>query len=222
MGMELRFGENSIVILGQEYSPSGLNPDFLRSSGIVSSDWELEDQPVTTPVASQVTFTNSVSVSLDLVKLQIRDTLPPTDLTQSDVPHVASRYAKQLAFNRHKAVGINFVGFVENPDAQRLVLDRFVLPVSWDNEHLKGAGIVYLYELPDAVLRYRIDNGTFQAAGETKQQQGLLLNANFHTNIPSGLSIEETGKQVQDAISQFEKRYEYFVRMTEALLESEG
>ena len=222
MGMELQIGENSIVVLGQEYSPSGLNPDFLRSSGIVKPDWELEDQPVTTPVASQVTFANGISVVLELGRLQIRDSLPPNDLIESEVPNIALRYIKHLAFNRHKAVGINFVGFLEHSNAQKLILDRFVHSISWDNEHLKSAGIAYQYELSDATLRYRIDSGKFQAAGDTRPQQGLLVNGNFHLDIPSGLSIEQTGEQVEETISRFEKRYEYFISMTKALFESEG
>ena len=46
----------SMVLIADNIDPSMINPVFLRNSGIVDSDLQTEQPPISTPVFSQVTF----------------------------------------------------------------------------------------------------------------------------------------------------------------------
>ena len=60
MTQALEIQELAIVITAKNYDPSLLNPNFLKYSGIIPTDWELARQPVVSNRASQIVFNNGI------------------------------------------------------------------------------------------------------------------------------------------------------------------
>jgi hypothetical protein len=54
--------ELSIAITAKSLNPAMLTVDFLKYSGIVPPDWELNGQPVLNPNYAQVNFQNGISI----------------------------------------------------------------------------------------------------------------------------------------------------------------
>ncbi|MFM6738339.1 MAG: hypothetical protein ACKPJT_23095, partial [Microcystis panniformis] len=54
--------EFSIAITAKSLNPAMLTVDFLKYSGIVPPDWELNSQPVLNPNYAQVNFQNGIGI----------------------------------------------------------------------------------------------------------------------------------------------------------------
>src|SRR4051812_37800748 len=111
--MAPQFVQFSTVVVGKSHNPTLLNPDFLAIREIVPSSWGWEVGPnlFTTPAASQVVYSNAVSVFVDPTKLQVVDLA--NDPTTSKIVDIAKAYVKTLPHIRSVGVGINFQSVVE-------------------------------------------------------------------------------------------------------------
>lgn len=62
MSQALFVQEIGISIAAKDLNPSALNPDFLKYSDIIPSDWELARPPVYTNRMVQIVFKNGLSL----------------------------------------------------------------------------------------------------------------------------------------------------------------
>jgi hypothetical protein len=62
MSQSLITQEFGIIIAAKNHKPTILNPDFLKYSGIVPTEWELARQPIYTQSVSQVAFINGIVI----------------------------------------------------------------------------------------------------------------------------------------------------------------
>ena len=60
----------SVVVTAGFHNPSILNPDFLKSRGIVPMDWEPK-RTITTPQFSTIQFHNGIKWTVDQSKLTV-------------------------------------------------------------------------------------------------------------------------------------------------------
>jgi hypothetical protein len=218
--MKLRIVNTSVVVRGQDYNPSILNPDFLKSEKIVDEDWELSEQPLSTPVVSLVKFANGIVFVTEIGKVQVQDNKPPEDLYTSEVPALTRRYIGKLKYIRHTAVGINVTGFVDHSAAGNFLIEKFLQPGNWRHENLEGVNLKLVYSLPEASLNITLDRGTVTFADEEINRNGILLNANYHIDT-TGDSLESTLREVDTAISRASEYYEHFFDIMKTIFDLE-
>ena len=111
-----------MVLTADNLDPSMINPDFLRHSGVVDSDRQTEQPPISTPAFSQVTFEGGLAVIAQpdrFAFVQQGETLA-RDIA---IPNIARRFLEKVPHPAYKGIGINPTGVKpldDGPGAWRL------------------------------------------------------------------------------------------------------
>jgi hypothetical protein len=58
----LQIQELAIAIIAKNINPTVLNTDFLKYTGVIPSDWELERSPVYANGVAQIIFSNGLAI----------------------------------------------------------------------------------------------------------------------------------------------------------------
>lgn len=200
--MKLSLLNSSVVVLANAHNPTILHPVFLVTQGIVPKEWNLAEPPVCTPAISVVKFANEIVFTAESSKLVILDNAPKLE---TPIPDLCRKYMELLPHVRYTAVGINFAGFVECPDPQRWLVERFVKEGAGNDKQLQpvAVGIKFVYSLERGVLNFSCDPGSVNNTGENVDRPCVLINANYHLPIRSEKATEET----LAALSTFKKLF---------------
>lgn len=210
--MNLEILNTSVVVLAKQHNPTILHPSFLVSEEIVPSDWEVDEPPVSTPVFAIVKYKNGIVFNVDENKFQVTDNQIKDDFRKSQVSDLACKYAQKLPHVNYKAVGINFKGFVECAKPETIIIDRFLKPgvANFNSNRPKAFGLRIVYELADARLRLSCDSGRVKRAENEKERNGILIDANYHMDLP-GNDVRE---EIKEAILLFSEYCDNFVNVT--------
>lgn len=213
---KLEILNTSVVVLAKHHNPTILHPSFLSSEGIVPSDWELADQPVSTPVFAMVKYKNGIVFNVEQNRFQVRQDEPKDDAGESELPSLAYKYVQKLPHVKYEAVGINFKGFIECADPETLVMDRFLkLGIAdFDGTHPEASSFRFVYRLDRVRLRLSFDSGKVKRADDEKDRNGILIDANYHTDI-AGHNIQQ---EIQAASSLYGVHYDHFVKAIKGIL----
>lgn len=199
----IRLVNVSIVIVGQngqDYQPPLLTPEFLKSKKIVGKKWELAEQPIMTPVVSVLKYTNGIVFIMELNKIQVIDNKPES--LSGEVQSIADGFLTNLPISRHIGVGVNFVGIQERSDASDALAENFVQSGSWIDSNLTSVAIRFAYTFDDVLLRIGFDKGRAILA-DGREVEGILVEANYHVDIPTTLSLEASTRAAKKAIERF-------------------
>ena len=71
----LEIQEIGIIITAKKLNVGILSVDFLKTSGIIPQDWELQNKPVKAPNAVQLAFKNGVNLVAQPGKIFFSETL---------------------------------------------------------------------------------------------------------------------------------------------------
>ena len=130
MSQALITQEFGIIIAAKNHKPTILNPDFLKYSGIVPTEWELARQPIYSQNISQVAFTNGVAIVAEPTRIMFIEAIENKAVKEISVPNIAKKYISALPNVEYEAVGINprgYVAFEKEQDAARLFLTETLL-----------------------------------------------------------------------------------------------
>ena len=99
----------SVALVADNVEPSMINPDFLRHNGIVGSDLQTEQPPVSTPLFSQVVFQGGLTVTAqpNLFDFSQRGEELTEDVVSADI---ARRFLEKVPSPHYRAIGINPTG----------------------------------------------------------------------------------------------------------------
>ena len=200
----------SVVVLAEVHNPTILHPAFLVAQEIVPSDWELADLPVCTPAISVVKFTNNILLTAEIPKFQVVDN-SPTPATP--IPGLAVRYIEKLPHVRYTAVGINISGYVQCPQPEAFLLDRFIKHGPWADAKLKPdtLGVQLTYPVEQGKLNLKCEPGTVHKTQGKTELPVLLINANYHI----GLAAERALAEAKSAIELLPQRLAHFDEITQ-------
>ncbi|KYC34735.1 hypothetical protein WA1_49285 [Scytonema hofmannii PCC 7110] len=164
-----------IVVAAKNHSPSILNPDFLKCSGIVPQDWNLARQPIYTNNAAQVIFTNGISIIAEPNRVIFMEPIGDKTMSELNIAEIARKYVQTLPNVEYEAVGINprgYVSFASSPDAARLYMAETLLsPGAWqesgDSPMRASLNLVYKFQrapfylgITEAALRNEDETST--------------------------------------------------------------
>jgi len=155
-------------------------------------------------------------------KIQIQDENPPESLNNSQILSVARSYLETLDYIRFSAVGMNIVGFIQEDDAPKFLSDKFLKTGPWVSDNLGNTAIRFNYSFPEIILNLTIDSGSFSPANSEHQQQGIVINGNYHKNIPSGLSLPASRNEADNTVANSLQHYNHFIEILGSFFELEA
>jgi len=206
-----------VVVVANQHNPSILHPAFLESEKIVPADWKLAEDPVCTPVFASVKYKNNIAFIVEAPRLQIRDEKPTGDTDFFRTSNLAIKYVEKLPHVSYSAVGFNVYAFIEHLNPDIFLTDMFLKTGFWNDNNTKPESI-------GLRLVYPIENGHFRLscnAGKIKppdieEKEGILLNANFHTDIHEESKTKKI-EQIKESISCFPEHHNYFIKFSEKI-----
>lgn len=130
MSQSLTTQELGIIIAAKNHTPTVLNPDFLRYSGIVPTQWELARQPIYTQSVSQVAFTNGVVIVAEPGRVIFIEAIEDKAIGEIVVAEIAKKYIQTLPNIEYEAVGLNprsYITFEQQQDTARQYIANTLL-----------------------------------------------------------------------------------------------
>lgn len=175
----------SVVLVADNVDPSTINPDFLRHNGIVRSDLQTEQPPVSTPVFSQVAFEGGLAMTAQHDRL---DFIQRGEMLTEDVSvlDMAKRFLEKVPHLPYKAIGLNPTGFrhVEDGSMGGGIASALIEGGKWMAfENVSPTVLLkVLYSYPDKQITMDIHD-TRKLESDGSASPGLLFAVNIHRDI---------------------------------------
>jgi hypothetical protein len=96
MKPKITIQELALALIAKNHSPTLLNSDFLKYSGIVPSDWELARPPIFSPQISQVAFTNGINIVAQSNAITFIESLSTKPQEDIKIPAIIRKYVEAL------------------------------------------------------------------------------------------------------------------------------
>jgi hypothetical protein len=199
MSQSLVVQEFGIIVAIKDNKPAILNPDFLKYTGIVPSEWELARQPVFSSSVSQVTYTNGVSIIAEPNRVIFIEAIEGKKVEEIAVYEIAKKYVQMLPNAEYQGLGINPRGYVSFPGDQQDAARQFMsetmfMPGAWQevgNVPVR-ATMNLVYSLEPAALYLTINEAALRNSDETTTPI-LLFSGSF--------SYEATGENASEKLA---------------------
>ncbi|BAY42836.1 hypothetical protein SAMD00079811_04140 [Scytonema sp. HK-05] len=101
----LGFEELAIALVANQFKPSIFHMDFLKMSGVISSDWELQKQLILTATVSQFVFKNGVSLVAQPRSVTFPQTIDPkngVENTRTDASVCRSQFFEDVTREKYR------------------------------------------------------------------------------------------------------------------------
>lgn len=218
--MRLSILTTTIAVTAKEHNPTILHPTFLVSEKIVEDGWELAQPPICTPPVSIVKYQNGLAFIVESSKFQLTDGNPPAEPKLSHSPDIAIRYIQTLPHVHYTAVGINLDGILEYPNPEAMTIEKFLKIGTWNDSNLKPASLSLriTYPVEDGILHLTVESGRLQNTQDGRQKMGVVLRANYHTELPKDNPLPIA----QSAISKFGSRWDHFEKTVRTIFDLEN
>jgi hypothetical protein len=212
--------EFSIVLVLNQNDPSILNPDFLQQRKIVATQLQVREQPISTPVFSQVLFNGGVGVKADPERIIFEQ--KGTSLNATDIlcPAMAKRFVTLFPNNIYKAIGVNPKGFLPLPQSvsRRNIVSRLLNDT--------GKRLSFKDTIPEIQLKavYHFEGkkivldvvGAKRKEGNVARTPGIFFQANFHRDLSVSSSITREERLVS-VLSSWERDLSDFMTLSRKL-----
>jgi hypothetical protein len=188
MTTNLQIQEIAIALTAKNLNPGALNPDFLKYTGIIPSDWELARQPVYNNGLVQLFFNNGFGIVVQPNQIILLEAIAGKTGNDMQVAKIANQLVEKLSQLEYQGVGINPRGlliFDSEADAQKYIWSKLLTPGSWREfgEGEVNAALQLNYRLQQGVLNLGINQVNVQL-GE-KQLGGILFSGSFNYPLPN-------------------------------------
>jgi hypothetical protein len=187
--------ELALVIAVRNHDPLMVGEAFLKQTGIIPSEWELAQQPYLSQQATQLVFTNGMSIVAEPERVIFAQALADKALNTIEIGEIASKYAAILKKADYQGIGINFRSFIPQPNhesAQNYISEYVLAPASWQQigEAPVRANINLNFSLSGRQLTLSINPAAIQFP-EQEPMPVILFGGNF------GYQLDETDKLTQ-------------------------
>lgn len=173
----------SVVLIADNIDPSMINPDFLRHSGIVASDLQTEQLPISTPVFSQVTFEGGLAVIAQPDRFAF---VQQGESLEEDIasPNTARRFLEKVPHPAYKAIGINSTGVKPLDDGPRSVAATLIGEGEWMafQDVSPEVFLKAVYPCKEKQITMDIQDVKRHEAGGS-ESRGLLFTVNVHRDV---------------------------------------
>jgi hypothetical protein len=104
--------ELALALTAKNHSPTLLNSDFLKYSGILPPDWELARPPILGSQISQVAFTNGINIVAQSNAITFIESLNTKPLEDTKIPAIIRKYVEALPRTDYQTLTINPRSFI--------------------------------------------------------------------------------------------------------------
>ena len=190
--------EIGIIVTAKKLNVGILSVDFLKTSGIIAQDWELQSKPVKTPSAVQLSFKNGVNVVAQPGKIFFSETLAKKAIEDIQISEVASKYIEKLPHADYQEIVVNPKSLIglENSFSD-YITNTLIAPGPWQNigKGKMQASINFLFQLETAPLSFSVTQA--QIKQNEKSLPALLFSGSFHYKVDNYQETEIIGHMVQ-------------------------
>ena len=203
----------SVVVTAEFHNPSILNPDFLVSREIVSSDWVVTEA-VTTPPVSIVQYDNGIQWMVDQSNLNVTEICESPFRDNYHVYGLVSTYLSKLPHVPYRSLGLNSVASLKQEQPAKWLIQRFLKLGSWLEGQPEVIGLEpsFILDAGDATCNLSLREGWVQSPNDGNQESAVIASANVHHAGPldaDGLSA---------AINQWSQRQCFVISALDKLL----
>lgn len=194
----LEIQEIGIIITAKKLNVGILSVDFLKTSGIIPQNWELQSKPVKTPSAVQLSFKNGVNLVAQPGKIFFSETLAKKAIEDVQISEVASKYIEKLPHADYQEIVVNPKSLIglENSFSD-YITNTLIAPGPWQNigKGKMQASINFLFQLETAPLSFSVTQA--QIKQNEKSIPALLFSGSFHYKVDNYQETEIIGHMVQ-------------------------
>jgi hypothetical protein len=176
--------ELGIMLVTEKHTPTMLNPDVLRCSGIVPTDWELARSPLYAQHLTQLIFQNGVSLVAEANRILFTESIKAKALPEICIAEIARNYLERLPHANYRNVVISLKGFAvmnPHPDAARqYIVTRLLAPGPWQElgQEPVRASLNFIYALEHKRLHLSVNEAILESS-EGKSVPAILFSGNF-------------------------------------------
>ncbi|MCC5638756.1 hypothetical protein LC593_23575 [Nostoc sp. CHAB 5844] len=204
---KLTVQELGIVIAIKNHKPTLLNPDFLKYSGIVPSEWELARQPVFTNNVVQIAYTSGINIVAEPNRIMFLETIEGKELAQVSIPEIVRKYVQALPNLEYGAVGINprsHISFEQQQDAGKYFSETLLSPGEWQEigQSRVRASLNLAYTLERSPFYLSINEAAIRKEDETTTPI-VMFNGSFSYEL-TGENSSERLMNLQQVIDNWE------------------
>ncbi len=190
------FEELTIVVAANNNNPATFTPDFLKYSGIISTDWELAEPALLNSHLAQITFTNGINLSAQFDNITFSESLEAKALEDVKIPAIARKYIETLPNTDYQGVEINPSSFFTFEDedeggVRNYIVTTLLSPGAWHEFGSKPvtATLQLAYTLKQRQFNLKIDDVRLRRPDNTPQS-AVLFSGNFPYKITGDTTLE--------------------------------
>jgi hypothetical protein len=195
MSNSLQLSEIAIALVAKDLNPAVLNPDFLKYTGIIPTDWELANQPIYNNNLVQLVYKNGVGIIVQPNRLNVLEMIGGKAPAEIQLATVALQLIEKLSQIEYQAVGINpkaFVNFPSVEDAYNYICGKLLAPGSWQEfgGSKVNAALQLSYPLKRGTLNLAINQVNVQV-GEQEITPAILFSGNLNYPLLGNTNTEK-------------------------------
>lgn len=195
MSNSLQLSEIAIALAAKDLNPAVLNPDFLKYTGIIPTDWELANQPIYNNNLVQLVYKNGVGIIVQPNRLNVLEMIGGKAPAEIQLATVALQLIEKLSQIEYQAVGINpkaFVNFPSVEDAYNYICGKLLAPGSWQEfgGSKVNAALQLSYPLKRGTLNLAINQVNVQV-GEQEITPAILFSGNLNYPLSGNTNTEK-------------------------------
>lgn len=194
----LEIQEIGIIITAKKLNVDILSVDFLKASGIIAQDWELQSKPVKTPALVQLSFKNGVNLIAQPGKIVFSESIAKKALSEVKISEVANKYIEKLPHADYQEVSINPKSLIglENSFSD-YITQTLIAPGPWLHigKQKVQASINFLFQLEESPLSLNVTQA--QIKQNDKFLPALLVSGTFHYKVSNHPETEIVSQMVQ-------------------------
>ncbi|WP_299489062.1 hypothetical protein [Acaryochloris sp. IP29b_bin.137] len=214
--MKLSIQEISITIAAKGLSPSILNPDFLKYSDIVPSDWQYEKEPVFASNGAHIAYTNGIRITAQPNRVSFAQAFATKEHSKFQINTIAANFLEKLPGADYQAVGINprgIVPFLENEhEAYEFLFQKLFSVGSWQKfgQAPVQAAVQLGYVLDQGNLNLAINEAKLNAKDQASGS-AVVFSGNFNypvlgdAKVKRLQSIKERIELWQTSVTTFQQ-----------------
>lgn len=197
--------EIGITISAQNLNPAILNIDFLKSSGVVPSDWQLAKQPVLSPTRSQLSFQNGLNIVAqprtitfaEALKVDGTGSASPVGLS---APQIAAKYAESLPHADYLGLSLTPRILVNFPSPDRtpreFLVGTLLAPGPWQQIGRAPAQASYnfVYVLERCQLTISLNEVRLRSKTDQQSIPAIMFAGSFNYGLSDLPDSERVGK----------------------------
>jgi hypothetical protein len=181
--------EIAISISATNFSPTIINPDYLKISGVIPQDWQLSREPIASPGSIQLVYQNRISIVGQQNMVTFIENIGTEQVTDLIVTELAKKFIEKLPNADYQFLNFNPKSVIPMKDggsdaARRYITGTLLAPGSWQDigKAPMQANLNLSYQLDRCQLNVSINEANIQIP-EQPPMPGVLFSGNFNYNV---------------------------------------